>query len=129
MAMKNLDKWQAKADRIKHRQEHPEVEYTKSDEDSEATGVMDELEEKVSKIKIRQESSSAADVVHEAVSWEEDEEELTDSLLSIEKTRSGIWKNIGGERWIDESVRASGSRSPSFSYKRIKEEDEEDDDE
>lgn len=99
MALKNLERWKARAERIKTKQSKLEAEVeSNTDEDSEPTGIIDKVEEKVPKLKIKEEAVSVVDVMHESVSWEEDEEEIIDN----EMTKSGIWKDINGVTWIDE---------------------------
>ncbi|XP_022832771.1 probable 3',5'-cyclic phosphodiesterase pde-5 [Spodoptera litura] len=99
MALKNLERWKARAERIKRKQSKIEAEIeSNTDEDSEPTGIIDNVEENVPKLKIKEEAVSVVDVMHESVSWEEDEEEIIDNEL----TKSGIWKDINGVTWIDE---------------------------
>lgn len=103
MALKNLNRWNARAEKIERKLTHPDIEIeVNTDEDSETTGAMDELEDQAPKLKISEEPALVEDVVHEAVSWEEEVEviEIADSLRSAEVARSGIWKNIEGEKWI-----------------------------
>ncbi|KAH9632104.1 hypothetical protein HF086_002611 [Spodoptera exigua] len=99
MALKNLERWKARAERIKRKQSKLEAEVeSNTDEDSEPTGIVDKVEENVPKLKIKEEAVSVVDVMHESVSWEEDEEEIIENEIP----KSGIWKDINGVTWIDE---------------------------
>uniref|UniRef100_A0A2A4JSA6 Phosphodiesterase n=1 Tax=Heliothis virescens TaxID=7102 RepID=A0A2A4JSA6_HELVI len=112
MALKNLERWKDRADNIE--KSKLDISFITSgsvtDEDSDITLLGDEIEEETTKLetkseeikpklKIKDELSPVGEVVHDSLSWEEFEEELSESK---KLQTSGIWKDIDGATWIDE---------------------------
>ncbi|KAJ0184013.1 hypothetical protein K1T71_000436 [Dendrolimus kikuchii] len=105
MAMKNLDRWKARADRILRRLERrkKELEEEKDKEEILKTVTITKnikLEGKEVKVLDREDSKSVIDnVKNSTVEWEEDEDIKQDEIV-----KSSIWKEIEGEKWIDDEV-------------------------
>ncbi|CAB3226351.1 unnamed protein product [Arctia plantaginis] len=93
MALKNLDRWKARANKIQRKLDG----ICKGDEENE-----DEEESKFEGVIIPLVETKECDCLMvdgklEPITWEEDEP-IQDSVV----TRSGIWRNIDGVTWIDE---------------------------
>lgn len=88
MALKNLDRWKARANSIQRKLDG----ISKTDEENE-----DEENVIIPLVETKECACSVVDGKLEPITWEEDE-----PIQNSVGTRCGIWRNIDGVTWIDE---------------------------
>lgn len=104
MAMKNLDRWKARADRIIREIERKKKEEERDKEElSKTVTIAKCLKSKGKEVKVfnREESKSVIDDVKNShIDWEEEEGDFKQEEI----VKTSIWKEIDGEKWIDDGV-------------------------